>query len=365
MRNETQNRSHSIEPHMSLREKKGAWSEDLFQTFGLTPEGADLSYEKWLSSVHSRDRAGVNSAIRSAIYGDRPFAIEHRVVGEDGRVRFWRIVGELLSERVGGDLMMVVSSMDITDETRSAAVLKSAEQRLKVLSSRLQKMIEDERTRIAREIHDDLGHALTLLKSRLSSLATKDKKSGDFITSECESMTDSIDSMFDSMSRIATELRPGELDHLGLVATIVSHAKAFSERTGIHCSMNMNIPLEVEVEPDLATAMFRIFQELLMNIARHSEATLVSVRLEYDERWLTLSIRDNGRGIHRTESESYASFGIIGMRERASLFGGTVNLRGRPGKGTLALVKLSRAGHRNRATSDNREGKAGEAKRSE
>lgn len=230
--------------------------------------------------------------------------------------------------------------------SRAAAELerKRNEETIRSLAIRLQEMIEEERTRIAREIHDELGQALTGLKMDLSWLSKSVEKRDAKVTGQIKSMSAFIDALIHSVRRISTGLRPGELDDLGLVAAIESQAQEFENRTGIRCRLNLP-QTDLAIDPGIATAIFRICQELLTNVARHSGAGTVSLELECDGAWLNLAVRDDGRGIRAAEASNRHAIGLAGIRERAKMFGGSATIKGKPGKGTLAQVRipLSRA----------------------
>jgi len=154
-------------------------------------------------------------------------------------------------------------------------------------------------------------------------------------------IADRIDETIQTVRRIATELRPGLLDNAGLLAAIEWQANEFQTQTGIHCRVKAAI-VDTVWDQDLNTAFFRIFQETLTNIIRHSDATRVEVRLLETGGQLVLEVKDNGRGISEAEIDNTKSIGLLGMRERAALLGGEVRLRGEPGKGTTVSVRIPR-----------------------
>ena len=225
--------------------------------------------------------------------------------------------------------------------SRAAAELerKRNEETIRALAIRLQEMIEEERTRIAREIHDELGQALTGLKMDLSWLSKSVGKRDSKVTAQIKAMLEFIDSLIHNVRRISTDLRPGELDDLGLVAAIESHAQEFESRTGIKCKLSLP-ETDLAVDSGIATAVFRICQELLTNVARHSGATTVSLDLECNDAWLNLAVQDDGHGIRAAEASDRHAIGLSGIRERANMFGGSVTIKGKPGKGTLAQVRM-------------------------
>jgi len=156
-----------------------------------------------------------------------------------------------------------------------------------------------------------------------------------------------VDATIQSVRRISTELRPGILDDLGLVATVEWAGEEFEARTGTKCQLNLP-PDDLEVDPERATALFRIFQETLTNVARHANASEVAVRLAKENGALTLEVHDNGRGIPEDRLSNGNSLGILGMRERAMLLGGELTIRGAPGKGTTVRVRIPEGHDRNR-----------------
>ncbi len=207
---------------------------------------------------------------------------------------------------------------------------------LRALTGHLQFVREEERTRIAREVHDELGQALTGLKLDLSWLAGK-RSVARVLQRKIKTMIGQVDETIHAVRRIATELRPGVLDSLGLAAAIEWQAADFQERTGIRCEMKIEVP-EMIWERNFSNACFRVFQEMLTNIIRHAKATHVEVRLLQDEHELTLIVRDNGRGITEKEIAQARSLGLTGMKERATQVGGTVSFTGRPDAGTTVTL---------------------------
>jgi signal transduction histidine kinase len=161
------------------------------------------------------------------------------------------------------------------------------------------------------------------------------------LAEKASAMSDLIDSTIQTVRRVATELRPGLLDELGLAATIEWQAQEFAERTGIDCELYLSAE-EIILDRDLATAIFRIFQETLTNVARHAEATEVCVKLEDRPGELVLVVRDNGRGITESQVSHPRSLGLMGMRERARSWGGEVAFQGAPGQGTTVTVRIPR-----------------------
>lgn len=228
---------------------------------------------------------------------------------------------------------------DRTQRQRAEEKLRRSLEQLRALTNYLQYVREEERTRIAREVHDELGQALTGLKLDLSWLSSRlGKKGTKTEQAKAKTMVEHIDTTIQTVRRIATELRPGILDGLGLVAAIEWQANEFHSRTGIPCAVSSNLH-DAQWDQDFSTVFFRIFQETLTNIIRHAQATRVEVTLAEQDGQLMLTVSDNGRGISEEEISNTRSIGIVGMRERAMLIGGDVTLQGAPGKGTTVTAR--------------------------
>jgi len=228
---------------------------------------------------------------------------------------------------------------DITERRRAQEQLHGHHEQLRDLAARLEAVREAERTRIAREIHDELGQALTALKIDLTWLRRRLPQPAPELAGKVDGMESILDDTAGAIQRIATELRPGVLDELGLQAAIQWQAREFETRTGIAC--RVEVPAEQPaVDAGRATAAFRIFQESLTNVARHAGATRVLVRFTLSAEALELSVQDNGRGISEGALSDSRSLGLLGMRERATSLGGTVTITGERGRGTTLTLTL-------------------------
>ncbi len=225
------------------------------------------------------------------------------------------------------------------DRRRAEDQLRRSHEQLRALTSYLQHVREEERTRISREVHDELGQALTGLKMDLSMLAGHLPRHDRALHQKIKAMLSGIDSTIHTVRRISTELRPGILDSLGLVAAIEWQASEFQTRTGIACNVTTTVS-DTLWDQDFTTAFFRIFQETLTNIIRHAGATRVEVWLAVEAGWLVLAVKDNGRGITEEQITNTRSIGLIGMHERAALVGGELVLLGAPGGGTTVTVRI-------------------------
>ena len=227
---------------------------------------------------------------------------------------------------------------EIADRRRAEDEFRRSTEQLRELSARLQTVREEERTHIARAIHDELGQAITGLKMDVAWLQKHLEQQQPTLLEKTQAMSDLTDIIIQTVRRIATELRPGILD-LSLVATIEWQLQEFQSRSGIEGKL-ISAPEETILDVDGATTVFRIFQEILTNIARHSQATQIEVSVAENATFLTLQVQDNGRGITESEIQSPKSIGLLGMRERARLRGGEVHFHGTPGKATTVTVRV-------------------------
>src|SRR5437879_226384 len=219
---------------------------------------------------------------------------------------------------------------DITDLRQAAEALARSRAQLRAFAGRLRSARETERSQIAREIHDELGQALTALKMDLYSLNHGVPQP---LKSKADGMAALIDQMVDKVRTLAADLRPAVLDNLGLVAAVEWAARQFDRRTGIPCSLDMP-PEQICLDLERSPHIFRILQEALTNIARHAGATQVDIRLRDTPCEVVLEVHDNGRGITESESVDAHSFGLLGMRERALSWGGDVGVCAAPQGGT-------------------------------
>jgi PAS domain S-box-containing protein len=219
------------------------------------------------------------------------------------------------------------------------AELQESYERLRALAANLELVREEERTQIARELHDQLGQALTAMKFDLAWLTDRLVDKDAALGQRAKAVTTQMDTMIKTVRRIATELRPGMLDDLGLAASIEWLAHDFEKRTGI--AVEVSVPsLDLPLPRAPSLALFRIFQEALTNVQRHAGAQLIEVRLDITPEMLTLQVHDDGRGIQAREIAGLHSLGLLGMRERAQRLGGTFDIRGVPGDGTIVTVTI-------------------------
>ena len=277
---------------------------------------------------------GVSREMESAFRGYEAGAVDYLVKP---------LVPEVLRSKVSVFVDLHRKNAALSNEIRERKIaeehLRESEVQLRALAARLISVREEERTRIAREIHDELGQVLTGLKMDVMWLAKRLAGTEKPLVEKTEVMCSLIDSTVHLIRRISTGLRPEILDDMGLVAAIGWQAKEFQKRMGMRCRLTLPED-QALLDKELSTAVFRIFQEILTNIARHAKASSVNVQLSISDDFLKLKVADDGVGISETQIRGQGSLGLLGMQERAQLFGGEVSIQGTSGRGTTVLVSI-------------------------
>lgn len=303
---------------------------------GYKPE--ELLRKSHLLLVHPDQKKNMKGMASKRLKGKSvPQQYEVQRITKDGKTIWCEMMATLIQYK--GKPAIMGNVIDITERKLAEVAIKESEEQLRNLTTYLQKIGEVERTNIAREIHDELGLGLTVLKIDLSWLRKRLPENEIPLHEKAETMTQLIDKTIQTVKKISTELRPGLLDDLGLAAAIEWQAEEFQKRTGIQCKITID-PKDVTFDRDRNTAIYRIFQETLTNVARHAQATEVDVSLRQRDGQLELNVRDNGRGITEKELANPRSFGLIGIRERVKIFSGINIIKGVPGKGTTVTVRM-------------------------
>ncbi|HSU28180.1 MAG TPA: PAS domain S-box protein [Chitinophagaceae bacterium] len=284
----------------------------------------------------AEDLASFLDRVADPIVGNRNLGVwKHKK--KDGTVIMVEINGHDII--YNGIPARLVLANDVTEKLEAEQKLKHSFKEIRMLTEHLQQIREQERTNIAREIHDELGQQLTVLKMDASWLTKKLSSSDESIREKLKDLMQLLDGTVRSVRRISAELRPSLLDDLGLVAAIEWHLQEFEKRSGILIQFQVEEP-DMPVPDELKTGLYRIFQESLTNVARHANATEVTVILASHGGNIVLSIEDNGGGFDRLKASGKKTLGILGMEERTSMMGGNYKITSSPGKGTIVTVSV-------------------------
>ncbi len=310
------------------------------QILGYGPEEFLANPQLWVNAVHPDDRPNLREStvhiMQSRSVGTREYRLRHKRTGE------YRWMEDRVVPRLGeqGELLGLFGvARDMTERRRAEDQVRGSRELLRRLAARLQAVREEERTAIAREIHDELGQALTGVKMDLSWLVGRLPKNWKAARARGEAISELVDRTIDVVRDISTRLRPSVLDDLGLAAAVEWQAGDIARRSGI--DVQVSAPIEgPELDREHATALFRIFQEALINVVRHAGAKRVSVSLRRVDRHVELEVADDGKGISADAVESPMALGLLGMRERAVVLGGDVEFqRGETG-GTVVTARI-------------------------
>ncbi|WP_116141027.1 PAS domain-containing protein [Trinickia diaoshuihuensis] len=290
--------------------------------------------------IHPDDLERVMLALNAHTENRHPYDIEYRVRTRAGDYRWIQSRAQALWDASGKAYRMVGWILDVTDRRRAEEALRASREELQRLSANIEHIREEEKTRIARELHDDLGQLLTAMKIDMGRFErTIESKIDESASQALRSIYGLIDQLVASVRRIAADLRPVMLDDLGPIPAIDWFIHEFSARHGITVNAQLDIN-EVAFNRDSGTEVFRMVQEALTNIARHSGASEAEIEIAREEPFCVVKIRDNGRGALPDARRKRKSFGLIGMRERAARLGGELDVATAPGEGFSLTVTL-------------------------
>lgn len=299
----------------------------------LQAEGLEAIQGLPIVDVVAPEHRAAFTDLHERVFQGNSGTLEFEMIGLKGRRRWVATHAVPLRDASGAIQAALGITRDITDARRAEDQIRASRAALRSLATRQQDVREDERTRIAREIHDTLGQALTALKLQLSAAQEAAAKDAPALKARLHETTIMVDDLVKSVRRIASDLRPPILDQLGLPAAVEWLAQDFTRRTGIRCEAAI-LPTEGAISDELATSLFRIVQEALTNVLRHAGATRVDIHLGMKSGCVTLEINDDGSGITEAGTMGPGSLGILGMRERAAALGGVLEVAPRAGGGT-------------------------------
>lgn len=315
------------------------WSTETYAILGFKPD-EDPDYINFLCRIHPEDRQWIKDGIEKSIQSGEEFNAEHRIIKYEGSICWVQTIC-----RVGQDNRTTVlrgTMMDITDNKDTLDELKRSQELLRELTAHKDRIKEEERKRIAREIHDELGQTLLALRIDVSMLESRTNNSHPRLNARAKEALHYIDSTVKTIRTIINNLRPAVLD-LGLVPAIEWQVAEFRRRTGIACNLMIDSSTEFAVDNAISTTLFRILQESLTNVIRHANASQVSIKLYKEKDTLVIKITDNGIGIHQETLKAANAFGLVGIEERIISLNGAFSIESPPGEGTTLTILIPAA----------------------
>lgn len=332
---------------MALVSTEGRWlqvNHSMCEIVGYSER--ELLTMTFQAITHPDDLASDLGHVRRTLAGEaRSYQMEKRYLHKLGHYVWALLSVSLVRDGQGNPQYFISQIQDITERKRVEEEVKTSNEQLRALTARLESAREEEGVRIARELHDELGGTMTGLKWDLQSVSTglssipMEPTARTHIWGKLESMSGLIDSSLETMRKISSELRPILLDDLGLMAAVEHYVSEFHKRTGIVCDLQLRVG-ESHLPKKYSMPIFRILQESLTNVARHSGAKKVNILLEERDGMLILEVEDDGKGLPSGETSVRNSVGIQGMRERARQLGGELKMTSSPGKGTKVAIIL-------------------------
>jgi two-component system sensor histidine kinase UhpB len=310
-------------------------------TLGYTVEECLSAPSALFAAIHALDRDKAAAAIGRSRKEGMPLRVEYRITGKDGRERWFREEAEIVRDPAGQPLFQQGILIDITQNKLAEEALRDSRETLRRLAAHQENIKEDERKRIAQEIHDELGSLLTGIKAYVSVSVERATQAGappDPLLQEAARLTEDA---IQAVRRVINDLRPSVLDQLGLWEAIQWYAGQVEARSGLACDCSIDSSaLQIQLDPERTIMLFRIVQESLTNVVRHADASMVSVHAAAKDGVITVEIRDDGKGFAAEQPSNRHSWGIQGMQERTRHFGGQLTVSSVTGKGTRVALRL-------------------------
>lgn len=328
----------------NLQNESIVFSDTWKSQLGHAPDEVPNTFDEWRSRVHPEECANHFGLLDEYTRDPWPmFEAEVRMRHKDGMWRWILCRATISRDEQGMPLHLIGTHVDITERKRAEEELRRSHQELRSLASHIESIREEERHQLARELHDELGQMLTTIKMDISSIEHRCASSPElqrltFLTEKVSSVSKMVDGTIRSVRRLAAQMRPSVLDNLGLTAAIQWLCEELQSRSGI--VIDITDLKTIDVPPERAIGLYRICQEGLTNSIKHSGATRIKVSLKCHDKLLQLSIVDNGKGITEEQRMRSGSFGLLGIRERALILGGTVTVDGAPGQGTVLKLTV-------------------------
>jgi PAS domain S-box-containing protein len=311
-----------------------AVNEASIQKFGYTREEFSLMTIRDLRPHEERHKS---DKVEQALAEHGQFRDNTILVTKDGNELLFDV--QLVEISFEGKTVYLTSAHDITEQKKAQEDLIQINNQLRELASHLQNIREEERTNMAREIHDELGQQLTVLKMDISWLNKKLTTKDENLANKIKGVLELIDGTINTVRKISAALRPSILDDLGVAEAIEWQSRDFTSHTGIPVEFSSNVN-DYKFSPAISTGLFRIFQESLTNVTRHAHATKVVCTLQRSRNSLKLTVSDNGVGFDVNRKGGRKTLGLLGMKERVTMLNGRYNIASQPGKGTVVSVEL-------------------------
>lgn len=300
---------------INFESKKSIWSAEACRIYGLSTTENHQTFESWLSFIHPDDIEAVMGHVENSKVGFNGASFKHRIICRDGTIKYILSVSKFELNEDGFPSGLFGICHDITEQHQAQLVIVENEKNIRDFASHLNITIENERSYMAREIHDEFGQYLAGIKLGLSSL--KKQFNGDEKTLQrFDSLLVDMEACQQSIRRVATKLRPGVLDTLGLIYSMEWFIKDFQEKSGMKINLEVKNGVNKSYDSHTSICFFRICQEALTNISKHAEASEVTVKIKETIDSLCLVINDNGKGIPTNKIRNPFSTGLLGMRER-------------------------------------------------
>lgn len=329
------------------------WTDELYRVYGVSPETFTPTIESFFDLVYPEDRPTMREWLHACSVGESPGDFEFRAVRPDGTVRFVRGSGDLVRDAAGRPIKMIGTAQDVTERKQTELRLSENTMRLEQLSRQLLSAQERERRQVARELHDEIGQLLTVVKLDLQTVLRQPGTAA--LASALKDGMSSIDRVVARVRDLSLDLRPSMLDDLGLVPTLRWYVQRHAKRLGAGVEITLTLPPALpRLRSEIETACFRVAQEALTNIARHAGAQRIEVTLKANEHDIELTVHDDGAGFDAAAARRLTlggtGFGLLGMQERAELAGGELSLVSVPGRGTTVRARFPAAEAREATT---------------
>jgi PAS domain S-box-containing protein len=308
------------------------------QLLGYTEEELITEKVKFIDLIYSDDKILIEDyikKIKNHIKTDKE--LELRVITKDQTVKWIHFYFQNIADEFGNITQIQGFLYNVTQRKEVEEELKLSREKFRNLAMYLETAREEEKKRLALEIHDELGHALTAIKLELAWILKKKFLRHDIMIEKVRKMNELIESTIRKVRTISSDLRPSVLDHFGLEAALEWQASEFQKRSAVRCKIHLDKEA-INIDEKTSTAIFRIFQEVLTNIAKHAKASRVDVVLEKNHNNIVLKVRDNGKGFKLEKTKKTQSLGILGMTERANAIGGELSINSVIGVGTTVML---------------------------